>query len=78
MTKESPIVIKNREELILLLSEVSQFEHMLMCEYLFASFSLKRDTSEGVIVSQLQAIRRWERAISGVAVREMLQTLSRF
>jgi hypothetical protein len=78
MTKESPIIIKNREELILLLSEVSQIELMLMCEYLFAIFSLKRDTSEGVIVPQLQAIRRWERDISGVAVREMLQTLSRF
>jgi hypothetical protein len=78
MIKESPIVIKNREELILLLSEVSLLEDMLMCEYLFASFSLKRDTCEGVIVSQLQAIRRWEGAISGVAVQEMLQTSSRY
>jgi hypothetical protein len=41
MTKESPIVIKNREELILLLSEASQLEHMLMCEYLFADIGLQ-------------------------------------
>jgi hypothetical protein len=72
MTKESPIVIKNREELILLLSEASQLEHMFMCEYLFAAFSLKRNLDEGLTDSQLEAVKRWERVISGVAVQEML------
>ena len=40
MTKESPIVIEDREELIFMLSEAASLEHMIMCEYLFAVFSL--------------------------------------
>jgi len=72
MTKESPIVIEDREELIFMLSEAAALEHMIMCEYLFAAFSLKRDVSEGVTAAQLGAIKRWERVVSLVATQEML------
>jgi hypothetical protein len=72
MTTEPPIVIKDREELIFLLSEASALEHMIMCEYLFAAFSLKQDVKEGVTAAQLEAIKRWERIISLVATQEML------
>jgi hypothetical protein len=72
MTQENPIVIKNREELIFVLSEAAMLEHMIMCEYLFAAFSLKSDVSEGVTAPQLEAIKRWERAVSHVATQEML------
>lgn len=72
MSKESPIVIKNREELIFLLSEASQIEHMIMCQYLFAAFSLKQDASEGLSPSQLETIRGWGKSISGIAVQEMI------
>src|SRR5205085_1856059 len=72
MTKEPPMVIEDREELIFMLSEAATLEHMIMCEYLFAAFSLKREVSEGVTAAQLAAIRRWERVISLVATQEML------
>ncbi len=72
MATENPLVIENREELLFLLGEASQLEHMLMCEYLFAVFSLKRDVSEGVTADQLEAIKRWDRVISKVAAQEML------
>src|SRR5215831_4803814 len=72
MTKESPIVIEDREELIFMLSEAAALEHMIMCEYLFAAFSLKRDVSEGVTAAQLEAIKGWERVVSLVATQEML------
>ncbi|MGZ3582784.1 MAG: ferritin-like domain-containing protein [Ktedonobacterales bacterium] len=72
MTKESPIVINDREELIFMLSEAASLEHMIMCEYLFATFSLKRDVSEGVTAAQLEAIKRWERVVALVATQEML------
>src|SRR3989454_7500925 len=72
MTKEPPIVIEDREELIFMLSEAAALEHMIMCEYLFAAFSLKRDVSEGVTAAQLEAIKRWERVVSLVATQEML------
>lgn len=72
MTQETPIVIKDREELIFILSEAASLEHMIMCQYLFAAFSLKRDVSEGVTAPQLEAIKRWERTVSHVAAQEML------
>jgi len=72
VTVEQPLIIENREELLFLLGEASQLEHMLMCEYLFAAFSLKRDVSEGVTSEQLEAIKRWDSVISAVAAQEML------
>jgi hypothetical protein len=69
---EGPMVVENREELIYLMSEASEIEHMLMLEYLFAAFSLKTDASEGLTEEQFGAIRRWERLISEVAAQEML------
>ena len=72
MANENPLVIENREELLFLLGEASQLEHILMCEYLFAVFSLKRDVSEGITAEQLEAIKRWDRVISSVAAQEML------
>lgn len=72
MTNENPIVIEDRNELIYMLSEAASLEHMIMCQYLFAAFSLKRDVSEGITEEQLEAIKRWERQVSLVATQEML------
>ena len=69
---EPRIVVENREELIYLMSEASEIEHMLMLEYLFAAFSLKTDVSEGLTEGQLEAVRRWEGLILEVAAQEML------
>lgn len=69
---ENPIVIKSREQLMFMLCEAATLEHMIMCEYLFASFSLKRNVSEGVTPEQLNSIKKWDRVISGVAEQEML------
>jgi hypothetical protein len=65
-------VVTTREELIFLLCEASELEHLLMCEYLFAAFSLKESQEEGLSQPQLEAVRRWERVVTGVAVQEML------
>src|SRR5215469_3846535 len=72
VTQENPIVIEDREELIYMLSEAASLEHMIMCQYLFAAFSLKRDVSEGVTAAQLEAIQRWECVVALVATQEML------
>ena len=69
---EAPIVVENREELIFLLTEASELEHMVMLAYLFAAFSLKTDASEGLTEEQLEAVKKWERVISEVAAQEML------
>jgi len=73
--KEPPAVhqikIQTREELVSVLSEASALEHMIMCEYLFAAFSLKRDESEGVDGGLLEKLQAWEEVIDTVAVQEM-------
>lgn len=65
------IKIRNREDLIFVLCEASTLEHMIMCEYLFAAFSIKRNESEGLTQEQLDRVKSWERVITSVAIQEM-------
>jgi len=69
---EPKLVVEHREALWFLLAEASQLEHALMCEYLFAAFSLKRDEREGLTAEQAEAVARWRKMVLGVAVQEML------
>lgn len=70
--KETPIEIDNRSSLIFALSDAATLEHMVMCGYLFAAFSLKLNENEGLTAEQRTAVIRWDRAVSAVAVQEML------
>src|SRR5215469_6023627 len=69
---EAPFVIEHREALIYMLCEAAELEHGLMCQYLFAAFSLKQDQAEGLTADELEAVLRWRRVISHVAAEEML------
>src|SRR5215469_11643946 len=69
---EAPFVIEHREALIYMLCEAAELEHGIMCQYLFAAFSLKKDAGEGLTDGQLATVQGWERRISHVAVQEML------
>ena len=66
------MVIEHRDALIYMLSEAAELEHAIMCQYLFAAFSLKTHVEEGVTERQLQAIERWRSTILAVATEEML------
>ncbi|HMD79487.1 MAG TPA: ferritin-like domain-containing protein, partial [Nitrososphaerales archaeon] len=70
-TAPHQIRIQSREDLVSVLSEASALEHMIMCEYLFTAFSLKRDESEGVDGNLLEKLKHWEEVIDTVAVQEM-------
>jgi hypothetical protein len=61
----------SRTELIRLLTVAAELEHALCCQYLFAAFSLKHDTSEGLTDDQLNRVVDWERMILSVAREEM-------
>jgi len=37
---EAPFVIEHREALVYMLCEAAELEHAIMCQYLFAAFSL--------------------------------------
>jgi hypothetical protein len=65
------IEIQTREHLLNTLAEASELEHNLMCLYLYAVFSLKEATSEGLTDRELETVRRWRRTILDVCVQEM-------
>jgi CDGSH-type Zn-finger protein len=69
---EAPFVIEHREALIYMLCEAAELEHGIMCQYLFAAFSLKQDPAEGLTEAELAAVRSWRKVISHVATQEML------
>jgi Ferritin-like len=65
-------VVAHREHLWWLLAEAAQLEHMIMCQYLFAEFSLKDSPGEGLTDEQADAVGRWRKTLRGIAVEEML------
>jgi len=69
---EAPFVIEHREALIYMLCEAAELEHGIMCQYLFAAFSLKQTTGEGLTDAELEAVHRWRQQVSHVATQEML------
>jgi hypothetical protein len=69
---EAPFVIEHREALIYMLCQAAELEHGIMCQYLFAAFSLKQRADEGLTPAELDAVTRWRRTIAHVATEEML------
>jgi hypothetical protein len=69
---EAPFVIEHREALIYMLCEAAELEHGIMCQYLFAAFSLKQREDEGLTAGELETVTRWRTVIAHVAAEEML------
>ena len=69
---EAPFVIEHREALIYMLCQAAELEHGIMCQYLFAVFSLKQRADEGLTPEELEAVTRWRSTIAHVATEEML------
>ena len=69
---EAPLVIEHREALYYMLCEAAELEHGIMCQYLYAAFSLKQSEAEGLSPEEAEAVQRWRKRISHVATQEML------
>jgi len=69
---EEPFVIEHREALIYMLCEAAELEHGIMCQYLYAAFSLKQSAEEGLIATEAEAVQRWRKHIFHIAAQEML------
>ena len=69
---EPELVVENREHLWDLLIGASQLEHMIMCQYLYASFSLKTEPDEGLTFEQAEAVAKWRDLLTSIAIEEML------
>src|SRR5689334_501665 len=70
--REPPLRVESREELVYLLGEACELEHGLLCEYLYAQFSLKRGLEEGLTREQLARVQAWELILIDVIKQEML------
>jgi CDGSH-type Zn-finger protein/uncharacterized Fe-S cluster protein YjdI len=64
-------VPESREAVIFMLYEAAELEHNLMCTYLYAAFSLKSGTQEGLSAEQAQAVERWRGVLLQIAIEEM-------
>ena len=61
-----------RNQLARHLAAAARLEQSVMCQYLYAAFSMKRTHAEGALTyEQLEHMRRWEAAIMRVARQEM-------
>jgi CDGSH-type Zn-finger protein len=69
---EAPFVIEHREALIFMLCEAAELEHGIMCQYLYAAFSLKQSEAEDLTAEEAEAVQRWRTRINRIAAQEML------
>ena len=64
---------RNRRELMALLTDACELEHGIACSYLYAAFSLKKQSFDrGLTPEQLRLTRYWASQIFFVAGEEML------
>ena len=66
------MVLQHREALIYTLGKAAALEQLVMCQYLYAAFSMKDRDDEGLRPVQLEAVRRWRRELIHIAEQEML------
>jgi len=64
--------IENREELIYTLGKAAELEHLIICQYLYAAFSLKRTPDEGVPAGLEPVLKRWADQLLEIGVQEMV------
>ena len=69
---ESTMVLQHREALIWTLGKAAALEQLVMCQYLYAAFSVKDREDDGLTDLQLEATRRWRRELIHIAEQEML------
>jgi hypothetical protein len=69
---ERPMVIAHREALIYTLGKAAELEHMVMCQYLYAAFSLKEEAKEGISEELLPTVQAWKKELIHIGEQEML------
>jgi hypothetical protein len=68
----SPDISAKRARLAELLTEAAEIEHDVMCQYLFAAFSMKKSADEGFVnLLQLETMRGWQATLTSIARQEM-------
>ena len=65
---EPELVVENRGHLWNLLMAAETLEHLILCQYLYASFSLKTDPDEGLTAVQAEAVSQVAQSVQDPAV----------
>ena len=65
------IVLQHREALVYTLGKAAALEHLVMCQYLYAAFSMKDREDDGLPEAQLAAVRRWRKELIHIGQQEM-------
>jgi hypothetical protein len=63
--------IRTKAQLIEALDLAAELEHLLLCQYSFAAYSLKRSAAEGLSETQVSKAREWGSSVTLVARQEM-------
>src|SRR3954447_21458832 len=69
---EPELRIEHRQALLYTLSKAAELEHLIICQYLYAAFSLKQDAKEGLPDALVPTVRGWARTLNKIAEQEML------
>src|SRR5438105_17810 len=69
---EGPMLLDHREALVYTLGKAAELEHLVLCQYLFAAFSLKQGEREGLSTEQAELVKRWRHGLMDIAEQEML------
>ena len=69
---EPELRIEHRQALLYTLSKAAELEHLIICQYLYAAFSLKQDAREGLPEQLVPKVRGWARTLNKIAEQEML------
>ena len=67
------MVLQHREALVYTLGKAAALEQLVMCQYLYAAFSLRTTPGPGLTPEQLEAVERWRKVLRGItSVAEVL------
>src|SRR3954471_5375663 len=69
---EPALRIEHRQALLYTLAKAAELEHLIICQYLYAAFSLKRSTDEGLPEQLVPVVGGWARTLFRIAEQEML------
>jgi hypothetical protein len=72
LDNEPVLRIEHREALMYTLSKAAELEHLIICQYLYAAFSLKRSQAEGLSDDLVRIVGGWHHQLMEIAEQEML------
>ena len=71
-TAKASVGAEQHEGPVPFVDRLCELEHLVLCQYLFAAFSLKQTEREALSPEQVELIKRWRHSLMDIAEQEML------